>query len=105
MNALHELADLWALVAEEELQLSLLAVLAVCIALTAVLTAYIFSRARPVYLLNYSVYKPPEEWKISHEGFLDNSRRCGVSGCLARNHGCHSFVHRQEHHQSGVDLR
>lgn len=36
-------------------------------------------RQRPVYLLNYSVYKPPDSWKSSHKSFLDNSIACGVS--------------------------
>lgn len=86
MGALDELSDLWALAHQEELQHSLLAALAVCVALTAVLTAYISRRPRPVYLLNYSVYKPPEEWRITHERFLENSRVCGVRLCATWKH-------------------
>ncbi len=32
-----------------------------------------------MYLLNYSVYKPPDSWKSTHKSFLDNSVACGVS--------------------------
>lgn len=32
-----------------------------------------------MYLLNYSVYKPPDSWKATHKSFLDNSRTSGVS--------------------------
>ena len=32
-----------------------------------------------MYLLNYSVYKPPDSWKATHKSFLDNSVGCGVS--------------------------
>ena len=35
-------------------------------------------RQRPVYLLNYAVYKPPDSWKATHKSFLDNSISCGV---------------------------
>lgn len=31
-----------------------------------------------MYLLNYSVYKPPDSWKSTHKSFLDNSVGCGV---------------------------
>ena len=31
-----------------------------------------------MYLLNYAVYKPPDSWKSTHKGFLDNSVSCKV---------------------------
>ena len=76
---LDDLLDLWALASREELDHSLLAALVTCVALAAVVTSCIYRRPRPVYLLNYSVYKPPEEWRCTHDEFLENSRMCGVS--------------------------
>lgn len=86
MSMLDELWELWTLAQQEELQHSLLTAVAVCTALAAVVTAYIFRRARPVYLLNYSVYKPPEEWRASHDQFLEISRLCGVRPCPVSKH-------------------
>ncbi|CAL8466615.1 g6151 [Coccomyxa elongata] len=78
MGMLDDLLDLWALASREELDHSLLAALVLCVALAAVVTACIYRRPRPVYLLNYSVYKPPEEWRCTHDEFLENSRMCGA---------------------------
>ncbi|CAK0756185.1 hypothetical protein CVIRNUC_002434 [Coccomyxa viridis] len=47
-------------------------------ALTALFMYLLFRRQRPVYLLNYAVYKPPDSWKSTHESFLDNSVSCGA---------------------------
>lgn len=82
MGMLDDLWDLWELASREELDSSLLAALAICVALAAVVTACIYRRLRPVYLLNYSVYKPPEEWRVTHDEFLENSRMCGVRSLL-----------------------
>lgn len=82
MGMLDGLLDLWAVASREKLDRTLLAALALCVALTAVVTAWIYRRLRPVYLLNYSVYKPPEEWRVTHNEFLDNSRACGVRSLL-----------------------
>ena len=47
-------------------------------------------RQRPVYLLNYSVYKPPDSWKATHKSFLENSIISGVRPILqqVRSHPC-----------------
>lgn len=78
-DVLASLQRLWGALAEEEQLMPVLALLATCIMLTVVTMIYIFKRARPVYLLNYCVYKPPDEWKCSSAEFLRNSQRCGVS--------------------------
>jgi 3-ketoacyl-CoA synthase len=36
--------------------------MACCLLLTMVASVYVFSRSKPVYLLDYHCYKPPEEW-------------------------------------------
>ena len=55
---------------------------AACIILTAMVVAYIMSRARPVYLLDFHVYKPRDDLKIPSAVFLQHSRKCKVArGC------------------------
>ncbi|XP_077248443.1 3-ketoacyl-CoA synthase 1 [Tasmannia lanceolata] len=50
-----------------------------CSALGALLLAiYIFKRPRPVYLVDFSCYKPEDGRKISTEGFLDMTESTGV---------------------------
>ena len=49
-----------------------------------------------MYLLNYSVYKPPDSWKSSHKSFLDNSIACGVAWShehQLHHSSCHYFLH------------
>ncbi len=70
---------LWEAVAAAGLQGPALGALGLCVALTALVVAWLFRRGgRPVYLLNYAVFRPPDDWKISVQKFLDNSVRCGV---------------------------
>jgi 3-ketoacyl-CoA synthase len=78
MSAVDDLVELWALAEHADLQVSLLCALSACVLLTVVATLYVVQRRRPVYLLNYSVYKPPDSWKITHDTFIDNSYKCGV---------------------------
>ncbi|EIE21149.1 hypothetical protein COCSUDRAFT_48294 [Coccomyxa subellipsoidea C-169] len=50
--------------------------MACCLLLTMVASVYVFSRSKPVYLLDYHCYKPPDELKMPHAKFLDLSRDC-----------------------------
>ena len=56
---------------------------AACITLTAVIVAYIMSRARPVYLLDFHVFKPRDDLKMPSAVFLQHSRKCKVAQGLA----------------------
>ncbi|XP_047329695.1 3-ketoacyl-CoA synthase 4-like [Impatiens glandulifera] len=40
-------------------------------------TAYMMTRRRPVYLVDYSCYKPPIHLQVSFDKFMDHTRRCG----------------------------
>ncbi|CAH9080980.1 unnamed protein product [Cuscuta epithymum] len=40
-------------------------------------TAYIMTRPRPVYLVDYSCYQPPDSLKANHHRFMDHSRLTG----------------------------
>ena len=49
-----------------------------CVLLTIVALTYIFARSKPVYLIDYHCYKPPDRLKMPHQKFLELSRNCGV---------------------------
>ncbi len=51
--------------------------------LTAIMVAYVAKRARPVYLLDFHVFKPADELKMTHEVFLQRTRLCEVRGMRA----------------------
>lgn len=55
---------------------------AACIFLTAVVVAYIMSRARPVYLLDFHVFKPRDDLKMPSAAFLQHTRKCKVASGL-----------------------
>jgi hypothetical protein len=78
LDALSGLQRLWDVLLAEGQLLQGLALMALCVALVAVATAYLCKRGRPVYLLNYCVYKPPDAWKCPSATFLQNSRQCGA---------------------------
>ena len=96
--------------------------IAACIILTVVVVAYIMSRARPVYLLDFHVYKPRDDLKMPSATFLQHSRKCKVAsglcaGALAllqgweapkqRADACGAAdaagLHAREHHIPGED--
>ena len=52
------------------------------IILTAVVVVYIMSRARPVYLLDFHVFKPRDDLKMPSATFLQHSRKCKVASGL-----------------------
>lgn len=49
-----------------------------CVLLTAGLVMYVMKRARPVYLLDYHVYKPADALKMPHAVFLKHTREAQV---------------------------
>ncbi|KAK7264989.1 hypothetical protein RJT34_32604 [Clitoria ternatea] len=70
--SLRDLYDLW-----EHLQYNLISVI-VCSALLVFLsTLYFLTRPRPVYLVNFSCYKPEESRKCTKSTFMDHSRLTG----------------------------
>ncbi|KAF8377926.1 hypothetical protein HHK36_031314 [Tetracentron sinense] len=40
-------------------------------------TVYIMNRPRPVYLVDYSCYRPPSQYKVRYDQFLEHSRLTG----------------------------
>ncbi|PRQ23900.1 putative very-long-chain 3-oxoacyl-CoA synthase [Rosa chinensis] len=41
-------------------------------------TIYIMTRPRSVYLVDYSCYKPPNNWKVKYQKFINHSRLIGA---------------------------
>lgn len=110
MAFLDDLVDWWALASHADVHVTMLCAMSACVLLSVVITLYIMRRQRPVYLLNYSVYKPPDNWKITHDEFIQNSINCGVwhltiPRCLSSCHNIRlleglSGVHADERFQS-----
>jgi hypothetical protein len=61
-------------------QVSIGNLIAAACMLTAIVVAYVVKRARPVYLLDFHVFKPADELKMPHEVFLQRTRLCEVRG-------------------------
>jgi 3-ketoacyl-CoA synthase len=69
----EDVSQLW-----ELLQFNLVSILVCSGALVFVGTLYFMSRPQPVYLVDFSCFKPEEERKMSMEKFMDTTRRAGV---------------------------
>lgn len=95
---------------------------AACIVLTMLIVAYMMSRARPVYLLDFHVFKPRDDLKMSSAAFLQHTRKCKVAPGLcwrarsaaglessqageadASGAADTAGLHAREHHVSGED--
>nr|AFY98637.1 beta-ketoacyl-CoA synthase II [Phaseolus vulgaris] len=70
--SLKDLRDIW-----ENLQYNLISVILCSTMIVFLSTLYIMTRPRPVYLVNFSCYKPEEARKCSKKIFMDQSKRSG----------------------------
>ncbi|KAE9601847.1 hypothetical protein Lal_00041018 [Lupinus albus] len=70
--ALQDIYDLW-----EHLQYNLVSVILCSALLVFLSTLYFLTRPRPVYLVNFSCYKPEESHKCTKKIFMDHSRMAG----------------------------
>nr|KYP51154.1 3-ketoacyl-CoA synthase 11 [Cajanus cajan] len=68
----QDLYDLW-----EHLQYNLISVILCSTLLVFLSTLYFLTRPRPVYLVNFSCYKPEESRKCTKRIFMDHSRLTG----------------------------
>ncbi|XP_072968741.1 3-ketoacyl-CoA synthase 11-like [Typha angustifolia] len=69
----QDLHDLW-----ESLQYNLVSVLLLSTLLVLFSTIYFLTRPRPVYLVNFSCYKPDENRKSTKEIFMQNTKVLGA---------------------------
>ncbi|KAD4179117.1 hypothetical protein E3N88_27708 [Mikania micrantha] len=61
----------------EHLQYNFITVMAVSVAAVLGFTAYLMTRPRPVYLVDYSCYRPPDNLKVKFDVFMERSRLHG----------------------------
>ncbi|KAL6223948.1 hypothetical protein ACLB2K_002805 [Fragaria x ananassa] len=71
--SLQDLYDLW-----EHLQYNLISVIICSTLLVFLSTVYFLTRPRPVYLVNFSCYKPEETRKCTKKIFMDQSTMTGT---------------------------
>ncbi|KAL6274758.1 hypothetical protein ACE6H2_025450 [Prunus campanulata] len=71
--SLQDLYDLW-----ENLQYNLISVIICSTLLVFLSTVYFLTRPRPVYLVNFSCYKPEESRKCTKKIFMDQSQMTGT---------------------------
>ncbi|KAL5229790.1 hypothetical protein ABZP36_028566 [Zizania latifolia] len=69
-----DLLQLWV-----HLQYNLVSVLVLSAVLVFGATVYVLTRPRPVYLVDFACYKPPDHLKVRFEEFLHHSKLCGFS--------------------------
>ncbi|KAF8716139.1 hypothetical protein HU200_026413 [Digitaria exilis] len=70
---LGDLAELW-----QSLQFNLVSVLVCSTLLVVVATAYVLTRPRPVYLVDFACYKPHDERKCSRARFMNCTESLGT---------------------------
>jgi hypothetical protein len=59
-----EINNLWKTAVQTQVQSSMIQTIGFSAALAFGLAWYMFARRTPVYLVDFSVLKPPEEWKV-----------------------------------------
>jgi 3-ketoacyl-CoA synthase len=70
-----DLRQLWV-----HLQYNLVSVLVLSAVLVFGATVYVLTRPRPVYLVDFACYKPPDHLKVPFQAFMRHSSLCGFSG-------------------------
>ncbi|TMW96755.1 3-ketoacyl-CoA synthase 11-like [Solanum pennellii] len=69
----QDLSELW-----DNLQYNLISVISCSTLIVIVLTVYIVTRPRPVYLVDFNCYKPSEAFKCTMQTFMDQSKLTGA---------------------------
>eukprot|EP00879_Flechtneria_rotunda_P017594 GHRR01018444.1.p1 GENE.GHRR01018444.1~~GHRR01018444.1.p1 ORF type:complete len:456 (+),score=130.64 GHRR01018444.1:379-1746(+) len=69
-----ELLKLWTVASQTDLTFNLVTVVACCSVLLAAVLSFFLLQTRPVYLVDFSVYKSPDSWKIPKQLFFDCSK-------------------------------
>lgn len=77
MHHQGELTRMWHQAKQTDLTFSLVTFVACCIVLAGVVLSYILLQGKPVYLVDYSVYKGPEQLKVTRDFFMEHSRNIG----------------------------
>jgi hypothetical protein len=46
--------------------------------ISALVIWYISQRDKPVYLIDFAVFEPPEDWKLNHDELMDIMGKQGI---------------------------
>jgi hypothetical protein len=74
-----DLAKLWAVAASTDLRLNLVTVVGCCSLMAAAGLGAWLLQTRPVYLVEFTVHRPPDSWKISMDQHVRCTKAMGVS--------------------------
>jgi 3-ketoacyl-CoA synthase len=80
-----DLERLWLAASQHDLSVNLACAVGCCAALAAALLALLLVRQRPVYLVDFSVHRAPEEWRWTRGQLLDRHRAMTRSVVSAAN--------------------
>lgn len=69
-----DLQSMWEVARQTDLTFNMVTFVLSCLLLVFVAATYVFTRSRPVYLLNFYCLKPPANLKINNEFFMQHSR-------------------------------
>eukprot|EP00891_Asterochloris_glomerata_P003272 jgi/Astpho2/3272/e_gw1.00053.8.1_t len=69
-----QLKEMWHVACQTHLQFNMVMFLACCLLLVLVAVTYVLTRKKPVYLVDYHCYKPPNRMKATRQAFKDGSR-------------------------------
>ncbi|GIL94726.1 hypothetical protein Vretimale_703, partial [Volvox reticuliferus] len=76
MHRTGELTRILSVAKQTDLTFNLITVMATISALVAVIVSYYILRTRPVYLVDFQVYRAPESWIATYARFMAGSRAC-----------------------------
>ncbi|EFJ53061.1 hypothetical protein VOLCADRAFT_109539 [Volvox carteri f. nagariensis] len=76
MHRNGELSRLMSVAKQTDLTFNLITVVATISALVAVTVSYYVLRTRPVYLVDFQVYRAPDSWMATYARFMAGSRGC-----------------------------
>jgi 3-ketoacyl-CoA synthase len=78
MGKTGELKSIWQSASNTNVQFNLVTFCLCSLLLTCLALTYVLTRAKPVYLRDFHVFKPPDELKISRDLFVELSKKSGV---------------------------
>ncbi|MEW5317569.1 MAG: hypothetical protein WDW38_008855 [Sanguina aurantia] len=72
-----DLIRLWEAASQTDLTFNLITAVGCTTLLAAALISYFLLQKRPVYLLDFSVYRAPDSWAFTYDRFNTHSQECG----------------------------
>ncbi len=103
MAEIGEMSNLWKTAVQTRVEQSMVQTIGWSVALAFGLAAYLFSRRTPVYLVDFSVLRPPEEWKkdLTELKKIARHRFCKTQGAK-RTEELMDFMCNKIHKNAGV---